>query len=60
VFQSEDDVSYSQIYAGNDYSYNDASVLGGGTGTPNYYFYYMTAYGETSSYTTSTQNIGVE
>ena len=60
IFQSEDSVSYNQIYAGNDYSYNDSSVLGGGSGTPNYYFYYMMAYGETSDYTTSPQNIGVE
>ena len=59
IFRSEDDVTYSPIYNGNDYTYNDSSVLGGGSGTPNYYFYYMVGYG-VSDYTTSTQNIGVE
>ncbi len=60
IFQSEDNVSYSQIYSGNGvYLYNDSSVEGGGE-YPNYYFYYMVGFSGASNYTTSTQNIGVE
>ena len=60
IFQSEDSVSYSQIYSGDGvYSYNDSSVVGGGE-YPNYYFYYMVGFSGASNYTTSAQNIGVE
>jgi hypothetical protein len=62
VFKSEDDVSFSQIYntSTEPFFYNDSNVLGGGVGTPNYYYYYMTADSGVSNYTTSSQLIGVE
>lgn len=61
ILRSEDGVSFTQIYSTSlGLTYTDYSVLGGGVGTPNYYYYYMVASNNSSSYTSETQNIGVE
>lgn len=64
IYRSEDGGSSYILIQGSLNQYNspftDATVLGGGIGTPNYYTYYMTAYNESSSYSTPPSTIGIE
>jgi hypothetical protein len=64
IYRSEDGGATFVLLVGGlpKYSptYTDATVLGGGVGTPNYYIYYMIGSNAFDDYVTDTQIIGVE